>query len=81
MAKQAKTLTEKELRRVLDHIATRSHAVRNRAMLLTLYYAGMRVGECAALRYEDVLDAEGKIRSEIRLDPELAFPQISRHFS
>ena len=44
MAKQAKTLTEKELRRVLDHIATRSHAVRNRAMLLTLYYAGMRVG-------------------------------------
>ena len=44
MAKQAKTLTEKELRRVLDHIATRSHALRNRAMLLTLYYAGMRVG-------------------------------------
>jgi integrase/recombinase XerD len=70
MAKQAKTLTEKELRRVLDHIATRSHAVRNRAMLLTLYYAGMRVGECAALRYEDVLDAEGKVRSEIRLDPD-----------
>ena len=67
MAKQAKTLTEKELRRVLDHIATRSHAVRNRAMLLTLYYAGMRVGECAALRYEDVLDVEGKRHEELIL--------------
>ena len=78
MAKQAKTLTEKELRRVLDHIATRSHAVRNRAMLLTLYYAGMRVGECAALRYEDVLDAEGKVRSEIRLDPEQTKGQHGR---
>jgi integrase/recombinase XerD len=35
-----------------------------------MYLAGLRVGECAALRYEDVLDAEGTVRSEIRLDAE-----------
>lgn len=67
--KQAKTLTTQELRRVLDYIATRKHAARNRAMLLTMSYAGLRVGETASLRYEDVIDQEGKIRSEIRLDP------------
>lgn len=70
MSKQAKTLTAQELRRVLDYVATRRHAARNRAMLLTMYLAGLRVGECAALRYEDVIDAEGKIRNEIRLEPE-----------
>ena len=70
MSKQAKTLNQQELRRVLDYIATRKHAERNRAMLLSMYYAGLRVGECAAIRYEDVLDAEGKILNEIRLEAE-----------
>jgi len=70
MSKQAKTLTTQEIRRVLDYVATRKHSQRNRAMLLTMYYAGLRVKECAALRYVDVLDAEGKIRAEIRLTPE-----------
>lgn len=70
MAKQAKTLTAQELRRALDYVATRRHAARNRAMLMIMYLAGLRVGECAALRYEDVLDAEGVVRHEIRLDAE-----------
>jgi integrase/recombinase XerD len=35
-----------------------------------MYYAGLRVKECAALRYDDVIDLEGKIRAEIRLSPE-----------
>jgi len=70
MAKQAKTLTQQELRRALDYVATRRHAARNRAMLLAMYYAGLRVGECAALRYENILDSEGKIVSEIRLSAE-----------
>lgn len=70
MSKQAKTLTAQEIRRVLDYVATRKHSERNRAMLLTMFYAGLRVKECAALRYEDVLDAEGKVKQEIRLAPE-----------
>lgn len=70
MAKQAKTLTATELRRVLDYVATRHHAARNRTMLLTTHYAGLRVGEAAALRYEDVLDEQGQVRTEIRLDAE-----------
>ena len=67
---QAKTLTQQELRRVLDFVATRKHAARNRAMLLITHLAGLRVGEVAALLVSDVLDADGKIRNEIRLDAE-----------
>ena len=70
MAKQAKTLTKQELRQALDYIATRKHSARNKAMLLTMYYAGLRVGETAALTYEDVIDPAGGIRTEIRLEPE-----------
>ena len=40
---QAKTLTAQELRRVLDYVASRKYAARNRAMLLMTHYAGMRV--------------------------------------
>jgi len=70
MPKQAKTLQAKELRRVLDYIATRPHPLRNRTMLLATHLAGMRVGEVANLRYEDVVDAAGAVRDEIRLEPE-----------
>lgn len=65
---QARTLTSKELRRVLDHIATRPHAARNRAMLLLTHWAGCRVGEVAALSVRDVQHADGSVRTEIRLD-------------
>lgn len=68
--KQAKTLNAQELRRVLDYIATRKHAARNRAMLLMTFYAGLRVSEVAALRYRDMLDADGNVRGEITLTPD-----------
>jgi integrase len=64
---QAKILTSTELRRVLDHISTRPHAERNRAMVLCSHLAGMRVKEIAALRYSDVVNADGTIKDEIYL--------------
>ena len=44
---QAKVLNEKEIRRVLLHVATKKHAARNRAMFTVLNLTGMRVGELA----------------------------------
>jgi integrase/recombinase XerD len=70
MSKQAKTLTQQEIRKVLDYIATRPHNARNRAMLMTTFASGMRCGEVASLHYSDVVDADGKIRSEILLSAE-----------
>ena len=67
---QAKVLTAQELRRVLDYTAKRSHSMRNRAMLLLTHYAGMRVGEVAALRINDVLNGDNTIKGEVRLLPD-----------
>jgi integrase/recombinase XerD len=65
---KAKTLTAQELRRVQDYIASRAHAARNRAMLLLTHLAGMRVGEVAALTWGDVVNADGRVKDEIRLN-------------
>ena len=64
---QAKTLTDKELRKVLNYIALRKHASRNRAMLLITHWAGMRVGEVAALRIGDIWTLDGGFKDEVRL--------------
>jgi integrase/recombinase XerD len=70
MGKQAKTLTATEVRRVLDYVATRKHNLRNRALVLTSFYAGLRAKEIAMLRYCDVLDSEGRIHKEVWLAKE-----------
>lgn len=67
---QAKTLTDRELKKVLAYIAVHRHAARNRAMLLITCYAGCRVSEVAALKCGDVLDSDGIIKTEILLSPE-----------
>jgi integrase/recombinase XerD len=67
MPKQAKTLTQQNLRQVLDYVAQHKHALRNRTMLLVTHWAGMRVGEVAALRICDVLGADGAVMDEIAL--------------
>jgi integrase/recombinase XerD len=70
MAKQAKTLNQQELRRVLDYTATRKHSIRNRVLVLVSFLSGMRVGEIASLRYSDVVSADGTIKNEIYLTAE-----------
>ena len=64
---QARVLTEKELRKVLNFCNTQPHAIRNRTMLLCTHMAGMRVGEVAALTVSDVLAMDGTVKEEIAL--------------
>jgi integrase/recombinase XerD len=64
---QARVLTEKELRKVLNYCNTQPHATRNRTMLLCTHMAGMRVGEVAALTVSDVLAMDGTVKEEIAL--------------
>ena len=71
MTKKAKTLNQQEIRRVLDHISTRKHSARNRAILQTSFLSGMRVGEIASLKYRDVVDGEGNIKNQILLTPDM----------
>ena len=65
---QAKTLTANELRKVLSNLPVNRYRLRNRLMLLLTHWAGMRVGEVAALRVSDVRSAEGRVKPEIQLD-------------
>ena len=67
---QAKTLTPAEVDHVLAHISQRSYALRNRVMLLTGLWSGMRVGEIASLSVGDVVNTDGSIKAEVRLTAE-----------
>ena len=64
---QAKSLTDKDLKKVLNYISTTKHAARDRAMLLCTVYGGMRIGEVSALTIGHVLNEDGTIRDEVRL--------------
>ena len=64
---QARTLSDQELEQVLAYAATTKHGLRNQTILLMTHWAGMRIGEVAAVRYGDVLASDGTIRSEVKL--------------
>jgi integrase/recombinase XerD len=63
---QASVLTDTEIRRVFRIIETTRHAARNRLAFTLSIYAGLRVGEIAALTVGDVATAE-RVRREIKL--------------
>ena len=54
--KQAKVLTDAELKRLLAVIANDRHSERNRIALMLSHLAGLRVGEIAALSVSDIVD-------------------------
>jgi integrase/recombinase XerD len=64
---QASVLTDNEIRRVFRIIETTRHAGRNRLAFVLSVYAGLRVGEIAALTTGDVATQGGEARREIKL--------------
>src|SRR5712664_651083 len=64
---QASVLTVTEIRRVFRIIETTRHAARNRLAFVLSIYAGLRVGEIAALKVQDVATVDGNSRREIKL--------------
>ena len=60
--KQAKVLTDKELKKVIDYIdAFDRHAERNRAIVMLTHYLGLRISECGNLLVSDVINDKGEI--------------------
>ena len=68
--KQARTLTDKQLKQVLAHCSTRKHAARDRAIVLFSFLAGLRAKEIAALTQANVTDEQGNVREEFVLSPQ-----------
>jgi integrase/recombinase XerD len=66
--KQAKTLRPEDLKVVLAYVATRRHAIRDRAIVITSFLSGMRAHELASLRIGDVIGEGGRLQDEIALD-------------
>ena len=64
---QAKTLTEKEMKRLLAVASQTRHADRDRMIVLMSYYAGLRVGEIAALTIGHVTSQDGTIKDQFIL--------------
>ena len=64
---QAKVVTQAELDQVLRYVSTKRYAKRDRCLLLSSFWSGMRVGEIAQLKMRDVVNEDCTIKSEIRL--------------
>ena len=64
---QAKSLEEIELKRLLRIVSTGRNGRRNRLVILLGHWAGMRVGEIAALRVKDVINSDLLAKDSINL--------------
>ena len=64
---QASVLTDNDIRRVFRIVETTRHPARNRLAFVLSIYAGLRVGEIAALTIGDVATTDSRIRREIKL--------------
>ena len=67
MTKQARTLNDRELQKLFEFVSKTKNPKRNRAILACNHFAGMRIGEAAALRVCDVIASDGTVRNEIKL--------------
>ena len=68
--KQARTLTDKQIKIIYAHCSTRRHAARDRAIIAVSFMAGLRAKEIAALTIDNVYGEDGKIREEFVLSKE-----------
>lgn len=64
---QAKSLTPAELEHLLEFVSQRTYAMRNRLILAFGFHAGMRVGEISSLTIGDVMNPDGRVKTEVRL--------------
>jgi len=65
--RQAQTLNEAQLRRVVQYCRSRRHPVRDETIILFSFYAGLRAKEIAALKRGDVFDDAGAVREQFIL--------------
>lgn len=69
--KQARVLTDAEFKRLMAVVAQRKHAARDKMAIMLSHFAGLRVGEVAALLVRDVIDGDGAVREQLRLSAEI----------
>jgi integrase/recombinase XerD len=68
LGKQAKILTDKQVRAVLAELDTRRYPLRDRVMFLLSIKSGLRAKEISSVTWAMVTDAEGEIADVIALE-------------
>ena len=68
--RQAQTLNEAQLRRVIQYCRSRRHPTRDETIILISFYAGLRAKEIAALTMGNVFDEQGAVREQFILTAE-----------
>ncbi len=61
---QAKTLTQVEIDQVLRYASTRQYPERNRSLILSSFYLGLRVAEIASLKRGDIVNEEWTLNTQ-----------------
>ena len=64
--KQAPVLTDRDVKRMLQHFTRTAYPARNRCVFMLGSLAGMRIGEIAALKIGDVLTPEGAVNGGVK---------------
>ena len=67
LAKQAKTLSDKQIKLVLLHLTTTRHPTRNRVIFLLSVKSGFRAKEIAFLKWKMLMNSDGQMMNEIHL--------------
>jgi integrase/recombinase XerD len=68
LGKQAKIITDKQVRAVLAELDTRRYPLRDRTMFMLSLKAGLRAKEIASVTWAMITDAEGEIADLIALE-------------
>jgi integrase len=67
LAKQAKTLSDKQIKLVLLHISTTRNSTRNKIIFLLSVKAGFRAKEIASLQWKMLVNSDGQLMDSIHL--------------
>ena len=67
LAKQAKTLSDKQIKLVLLHLSTTRNSTRNKVIFLLSVKSGFRAKEIASLKWEMLVNSDGEMMNEIHL--------------
>lgn len=65
--KQAKVLTDAQIKTTLQYLSTTRNSIRDRAMFLLSVKSGLRAKEIASVTWQMVTDAEGQVGDAIHL--------------
>ena len=75
--RQAQTLNEAQLRRVIHYCRSRRHPIRDETIILVSFYAGLRAKEIAALTVGNIFDEDGAVRTQFILNAQQS--KVGKH--